>query len=114
MITKMMFSVAATAALTVGLLATPTPANAAQAGTGKLNCQPSGKEVHTVSNSRGNVRHDIYGAKGHSTPWAHTNSVTMGYSSTYASWDSHHVWEYYSDGGKVFGSAMKSASVRCR
>lgn len=110
---KLLVSIAASVVLAAGLVTTPSIANAASSGTGKINCMPSGKDVHTVSNSKGNVTHQIYGAKGYTSPIEHTSSITMGYSATYASWNSHHMWEFYSDGGKVFAGAIKSAKVQC-
>lgn len=101
-------------ALVAGLVAVPATAQAAESKTGKIDCSAMGQDVHTTSNAKGNVRHDIYGAKGYTTPWAHTSSLTVGYSSTYASWDSHHRWEFYSDGGKVFAAGVTSARVKCR
>lgn len=115
---KMRVLLSAAAALVVGvsLVAIPTAANAAEKATGKISCAGSSipsKEIHTVSNSKGNVTHQIYGAQGHSTAWDHTNSVTAGYSATYATWNTHHVWEFKAKGGKVFASAIKSARVQC-
>jgi hypothetical protein len=95
----------------IGLLATSSR------GTGKIDCRGSSirpQEVHTITVAKGTVTAQIYGATGASTNWDHTSSVKLGYSSAYADWNAHHVWEWTSKGGKVFGSDVRSARVNCQ
>lgn len=113
---KIFISAAAALVVGAGLVAVPTAANAAEKATGAITCGSNGlkiKEIHTVSNSKGNVTHQIYGAIGNGTPWEHTDSVTAGYSATYATWNTHHPQEFKAAGGKVFASAISSARVQC-
>ncbi|MFF1877167.1 hypothetical protein [Leifsonia sp. NPDC058230] len=113
---KFILGTATVLLISAGVIAIPSAANAAERATGAINCQGNSfaiKEIHTVSNSKGNVTHQIYGSIGHSTPFDHTNSVTAGYSATYASWNTHHVWEFKAKGGKVFATGVTSARVQC-
>lgn len=89
---------------------------AATKNTGAINCKGGSiriTEVHTVTVAKGTVTAQIYGATGAGTSWDHTNSVKLGYSAAYSHWNAHHVWEWTSKGGKVFGSAVQSARVDC-
>jgi hypothetical protein len=114
---KRKLTVAATTAaiLAIGIISVPTTANAAEKATGAISCNGNGalKEIHTISSSKGNVTHQIYGATGMSSSIKHTSSITAGYSAAYATWNTHHWLEWRADGGKVFASAISSARTQC-
>jgi hypothetical protein len=110
---RSLISMSIVAAVTAGLSLTgAASAQAADKGIGALKCLTL-KEIHTLSNSRGDVTHQIYGAKQPLAAWETTNSVKAGYSSGLVQWNVHHWLFYTMKSGKVFGSEVKSASARC-
>lgn len=104
---------AAVAMLTTALIG--TAAQAAEKPLGNITCNQL-KEIHSISNAKGDVVHEIYGAWGYGAAWPVTSTVSVGYSSTYTAFDAQH-WLFYKNesGGRVKGSSgVASASLQCR
>jgi hypothetical protein len=92
-----------------------TGAQAAEKPLGNISCM-NFKEIHSVSNSKGDVVHEIYGGWQFGAIWPTTSSIHPGYSSAYSVWDVHH-WLYprNESGGRAKGSTgITSASLQCR
>jgi hypothetical protein len=82
---------------------------------GNITCSGK-KEIHTVSRSKGQAVHQVYGGWQIGAAWPTTSSRSPGYSSTYASWDQHH-WMYWKNqsGGRVKSSVdVTSGSIQCK
>jgi hypothetical protein len=104
--------------VTAGLLASivgGVAAHAAEKALGNITCSQF-KEIHSISTSKGDVRHEIYGAWQLGAMWPVTSSISVGYSSTYTAFDAQHwLFNKNESGGRVKGSSgVTSGSLQCR